>query len=190
MKKHIDRPCDFARWARTDSWSLDEAAFILSGREPPQRDSPLPYAVPHDYEKIERWLRDSIEDGTLAVEQDKSGDVWASPRAILAWGKREGFPIDETLDKLIDEATTIKPAPEKTLHEQRWPWGNHETELLRKLALATERFWKLYDPDDPTTAPTNEQVSQWLVQQGVASRVSEIMAQILRADSLPKGPRK
>jgi hypothetical protein len=71
----------------------------------------------------------------------------------------------------------------------RWPWGHHDTVLLRHLSAAGERFWKLYDPNDSTTAPTNKQVSEWLEQRGVAKRVAQIMAQMLRPDGLPVGPR-
>ena len=73
----------------------------------------------------------------------------------------------------------------------RWPWGDHETELLRNLAAAAKRFWSNYDPTDPSTAPTNKQVSDWLVEsQGVAPRTAEIIAEILRADGMRPGPRK
>lgn len=72
----------------------------------------------------------------------------------------------------------------------KWPWGDYETELLQKLATAADRFWRLYDPADNTTAPTNQQVIEWLKQQGVADRTAEVMATILRADGLPTGPRK
>jgi hypothetical protein len=70
-----------------------------------------------------------------------------------------------------------------------WPWGNHDTALLQHLAAAADRFWKRYDPTDSTTAPTNKQVKEWLTERGVADRVAEIMAQILRPDGLPVGPR-
>jgi hypothetical protein len=70
------------------------------------------------------------------------------------------------------------------------PWGNHETRYLRKLAQASDRFWKLYDPSDPTTAPTNNMVVEWLVEEGIPRRTAEIMATILRADGLPSGPRR
>ncbi|MBP8296774.1 MAG: hypothetical protein KAX84_11745 [Burkholderiales bacterium] len=72
----------------------------------------------------------------------------------------------------------------------RWPWGDHETELLRSLAAAAKRFWTRYDPSDPTTAPKNEDVANWLQNERRASaRNAEIMAQILRADGLKPGPR-
>lgn len=78
---------------------------------------------------------------------------------------------------------------------KRWPWGDHETEYLRLLGQAASRFWKLYDPADATTAPTNEQVENWLKKQTVNGRpvsanVARAMATILRADGLPTGPRK
>lgn len=71
-----------------------------------------------------------------------------------------------------------------------WPWGKHDTELLQKLAAAAKNFWTNYDPSDPSTAPTNQHVIDWLKQQNVAQRNAEIMATILRADGLPTGPRK
>lgn len=77
-----------------------------------------------------------------------------------------------------------------TLHDMNWPWGRHETDLLRKLAAVAIELWTRYDPSDPTTAPTNQQVIDWLKAQGVAGRTAEIMATILRADGLPTGPRK
>ncbi|MDZ5457890.1 hypothetical protein [Azohydromonas lata] len=70
-----------------------------------------------------------------------------------------------------------------------WPWDLHETELLRHMAAAAERFWVRYDPSDSTTAPTNEAVSTWLQGRGVSKRTADTMATILRADGLPTGPR-
>jgi hypothetical protein len=71
-----------------------------------------------------------------------------------------------------------------------WPWGTHETDLLRKFAAAARRFWKNYDPSDPTTAPKNAEVVDWLKAQGVSERNAQMMATTLRADGLPTGPRK
>lgn len=80
-----------------------------------------------------------------------------------------------------------KEMPHKNLD---WPWGRHETGLLRHLAAAANRFWALYDPADPTTAPTNKKVVDWLKEQGVAHRNAEVMATLLRQDELASGPRK
>lgn len=82
-------------------------------------------------------------------------------------------------------------SPEMTYPIAGWPWGRYDTELLRKLARAADKFWKLYDPSDPTSAPTNQKVIDWLKgEERVATRTAEVMATILRADGLSTGPRK
>lgn len=82
-------------------------------------------------------------------------------------------------------------APEaQNFTQLSWPWGRHSTVLLRNLAEAADRFWKNYDPDDPSSAPTNRQVAEWLEDRGVSTSKAEAIATILRADGLPKGPRK
>lgn len=80
--------------------------------------------------------------------------------------------------------------PPESMARASWPWGDHETELLRKLSVAAREWWSTYDPETPSTAPTNDEVRDWLAVQGVARRVAEVMAQILRADGLAAGPRK
>lgn len=79
--------------------------------------------------------------------------------------------------------------PDQQNTSTAFPWGCHSTKLLGQLSEAAIKFWTLYDPTDPSTAPTNEQVSNWLEEQGVAKRNSEVMATILRADGLTMGRR-
>lgn len=72
---------------------------------------------------------------------------------------------------------------------REWPWGTYETDSLRNLAKAINKFWKLYDPTDPTSAPLQKNVIQWLKDQGESDRTAEVMATIIRADKLPHGRR-
>jgi hypothetical protein len=73
----------------------------------------------------------------------------------------------------------------------RWPWGSHHTEFLGHLEAAARRFWTLYDPADPSTAPTNEMVADWLQKErDVSKDKSRAIASILRPDRLPTGPRR
>lgn len=128
-------------------------------------------------------------------------DTVAKQRDMLLEDRNKLKDVSERLiaerDALRDENADLraKVAEWDAKASQRWPWGNHETDLLRKLAEAAE-LWKPvsqggnYDPDDNTTAPTNEMVKERLLKAGVAVRVCEVMAQILRADDLPKGPRR
>lgn len=72
-----------------------------------------------------------------------------------------------------------------------WPWGAYHTELLGHLEAAARTFWVLYDPSEPSTAPTNEMVSRWLRdERGVSREKADAIASILRADGLKPGPRR
>lgn len=71
-----------------------------------------------------------------------------------------------------------------------YPWGGHNTRLLMKLSDVATALWSRYDPLDPSTAPTNEQVRDWLIERKVPKRTAETMASILRADGLRMGRRK
>ncbi|MDW3684003.1 hypothetical protein RA280_20085 [Cupriavidus sp. CV2] len=112
---------------------------------------------------------------------------------LAVWFGPSGFePIFDFERKRI---RTVAPK-DATDTSDAWSRGKHDTALLRHLAAAADRYWKPiavggnYDPSDRTTAPTNDQVIEWLVARGVSKRVAEVMAQILRADGLPTGPRK
>lgn len=71
-----------------------------------------------------------------------------------------------------------------------WPWGMYETEELRHLAATAEKWWKNYDPCEPDTAPTKDEVTKWLKGRGVEGRAADRIDTILRAKDLPKGPRR
>lgn len=95
----------------------------------------------------------------------------------------------ESRVKELEAQLRNRPQPEQR-HTARWPWGQHNTKLLDHLAAAGDRWWKRYDPADPSTAPTNDEVAAWLKERRVADRVAQVMAQALRADGLRTGPRR
>lgn len=125
---------------------------------------------------------DLLADGERTVVRVADFASWADGKG---WNLPPEFPRPQT-------ETVVYPVATEGLYDacSKWPWGDHETDLLRSLAAAGKRFWKNYDLTDNTTAPTNHQVIDWLKEQGVSVRVAEIMAQILRPDGLPTGPRK
>lgn len=91
----------------------------------------------------------------------------------------------------VDATHSQSPPAAKSAASARWPWGSHETEALRHLEAAARKWWSHYDPTDPTSASTNEQVVAWLIEEhGVSMRLANSIASILRADGLPSGPRR
>jgi hypothetical protein len=124
-------------------------------------------------DEFEKGFYESLEEITFIDEQPSGGHVLNFNSMIppKLWAVvYEGMPTQES--------------------KRGWPWGDYETDLLRKLAGAAEKFWTLYDPSDKSTAPTNSNVIQWLESEGVSQRTAKVMATILRANALPTGPRK
>lgn len=97
----------------------------------------------------------------------------------------------ERLESKLEEKNPPAAIPEVLPTGEHWPWGDHHTEQLGHLSAAAKRFWKLYDPSDIGTAPTNREISEWLVKERKVSRtMADAMASILRIDGLRTGPRE
>ncbi len=100
-------------------------------------------------------------------------------RWLTAIGMKSVYQFDRIQPQPIEQASG------------RWPWGDHHTELLGHLEATARRYWQNYDPTDATTAPTNKDVAEWLVnERKLSQKTAESIASMLRPDGLPTGPRK
>lgn len=139
-----------------------------------------------------------IKNGTLECFERNPAIEKSDVRlpAYAAWAESMGaghelppqFPKSDVQHK-DKQVSKIEPG------NCKWPWGSHDTKLLRLFAEVGQ-FWKPeseggnYDPADPTTAPTNAQIEEWLKERGVSIKAREVMATMLRADNMPSGPRR
>lgn len=110
-------------------------------------------------------------------------------RDFARWAVALEWELPSELKDMSHRPDKVSPSESIEDEVRRWPWGDHETELLRMLARAAREFWSTYDPDDPATAPRSRDVERWLRGEGVAQRVAVVMAQILRPEDLRTGPR-
>ena len=143
----------------------------------------------------------------LTPETDPSTVMIPSKEVLWRWCKEveellqdvddEGIPprgrVKARLQALQARAYHLKTgvAPDsQAAPAGRWPWGEHHTEALGHLTAAAQRFWVNHDPADPSTAPKNSEVSDWLqTERKVSRNLANAMASILRMDGLPTGPR-
>jgi hypothetical protein len=128
-------------------------------------------------------IADGAVDGERTVVKVADFATWADG---MGWNLPPEFPRTQA-------DAVVYPVASEGLQTggAKWPWGNHETELLRKLAAAAERYYGVnFDPmEKEDSAPKSADVTAWLKEKGVADRVAEVMAQILRPDGLRTGPR-
>ncbi len=186
------RPPVWDDWKSIEKVRLWQAVALICNLDPNQYTQfDLPYLSrpffdppPHNFEELLILAKSAVGSGPLklsSISEQGLDESEINLSSFGAWAKSVGYKIPSEFPWHEEEFRTMN-------HE--WPWGSYETELLRKLAAAANRFWKLYDPSDPTTAPTSEDVTDWLMKQGVAERNARVMATILRSDNLRPGPRK
>jgi len=180
-------------WGEVEDISLLNAALLSFNIEPSSLtqhidDTGEPVCLedlPDDFLHRIEVLRSAIRAGklsTAALITDEHDRIDENKTRIktddfVVWCTAKGFAHN----------IPNRVAPQPTT---KWPWGDYETALLRRLASAAEEWWSTYDPASPATAPKNKEVKDWLIDQGVSDRVAENMATILRADGLKTGPRK
>jgi hypothetical protein len=134
---------------------------------------------------------DTFSDQTLTQKSLRGigggfSETWVRPADFAAFCALQGWEMPAHLEAL---ASRNSEQPSRELNGS-WPWGQYETNLLRELAAAANKFWVNFDSADPTTAPTNAEVEKFLIDRGVSGRMAEYMAQMLRADGLRPGPRR
>lgn len=131
--------------------------------------------------EFEKWLADG--DKTSFEKQ------MFTRKDLQYWLDINHLPSKYQFENKVE--TVSESLSAKTDLSSGWPWGNHHTELLGHLEAAARRFWVNYDPTDATTAPTNKDVSEWLItERKVSQKMAESIASILRPDGLATGPRK
>jgi hypothetical protein len=184
---------DLAYWAGRKTFEIKDARFLLNDFKPSEcpPKKRFPRRIVDTENRLRTWLNENGHGGILGTP---SSGMFRRDVPYIPGTPDKPIPIDVL--KVAAEAMGLRPKflypieAEEPQAYSGWPWGSHETQLLRFLAEAAQRFWVNYDPADPSTAPTNEQVSEWLEEKGVSKQKAEVMATILRADGLPDGRRK
>lgn len=187
----------WSKWAGVSRIRVGEACALLFGIDPDR----LPALGPRlnnaalfkpdlrPFEQAVRHATGQLGSRLRVVEQRaESLDSLVDVTDFVRWAKQMGLAVPAQFPGQ-SRADTAEQAP-----SSKWPWGKHETRLLRAMEEAG-RLWRTvdeggnYDPADPSSAPTKEQVVAFLVKRGVSAKVASAIASILRADNLPMGPR-
>ena len=150
----------------------------LTGELPPLKPDTDPSTVLIQLKEILwRWCLE-VEELLLAVDGDE-----------LPPKERVTARLQALQSRAYELKTGTGPAS-PTTPAGRWPWGSHHTKALGHLEAAATRWWLNYDHGEIDTAPRNEDVADWLVEEHEVSRtLAEAMASILRVDGLKTGPR-
>lgn len=190
LPKMAGGPVDWGMWGSMPTAMLWEAVALSLGNEPGENIAADAAYFGADYPKRLRIAEECLAAGkTLLLVSGVIG----TPRATVSlpdfgtWAQALGWKLPPEFP--LAAASATRKDETATQGADAWPWGVHETKLLRELAAAARHWWVNVDPSDNTTAPTNQAVSKWLQARGVGKAMAEKMATMLRADGLPTGPR-
>lgn len=184
----IPRP-NWQQWERKHKAKLWEAVALLCDLDPRRLGNgdgkldTLFVRTPEEFDSYLEQATAAISAGLLKPDKRNPKHLEESEidlTIFASWANTSELPFPDEFPW----------QPEINLDTKNWPWGRYETELLRTLAQAANRFWKNYDPADISTAPTNEHIEEWLIEQNVSRSSAKAIATILRADGLPTGRRK
>ena len=70
------------------------------------------------------------------------------------------------------------------------PYHGHTSEGLEYVEDAIEQMWSTYDEDDPSTAPTQEEVVKYLREKGAGVNMADAVNLVLRPARLRRGGQK
>ena len=140
----------------------------------------------------------AVEDGELGCVEI-ADDLWYSTvrvAAFHAWSRKVRLPVVGGWPGSTSQSSSA-PKTREDLPAGRWPWGDHTTPMLEWLATTAKAMWTRvdeggqYDPADDLTAPTNDEVADWLAGAwpDSSNRCREFFATILRPPHLPPGRR-
>ena len=183
---------DWKFWGQMPTASVEEALLLTFNIDPECRRPPP--SVLGEYKKREQIVYAHVQNGSLGLSEVHAGPDGTETSLAVSlsefgrWAQSLGWEIPSEFP-CKESGATVQERGSNAVADG-WPWGSHETALLRHLSAAAKHWWANYDPTDHTTAPRNEDVSTWLRERGVGEGMSDKMATILRVDGLPKGPRK
>lgn len=90
----------------------------------------------------------------------------------------------------IPEPINFEPDPEPHQEPLTLPYYGHTSEGLEFVDDAIKQMWSTYDSDDPSTAPTQEDVIKYLREKGAGVNMADAVNLILRPARLRRGGQK
>jgi hypothetical protein len=188
-RKHIDQCTEISAFARqfVDLLAIARRNVVGGQLSDPTWPGPfiawaqrLDLTVPAEMLRTVEEHGVQISDWRTAFEQKRvQYDQTAAALEALTLSK------NHVIEQLESKISQLESAP------LRWPWGEYQTPSLQLLAETAKRYWTGYDRSEPSTAPTNADVVEWLMtQRGLSQNLASAIATILRDPDLPSGPRR
>ncbi|HCD9747661.1 hypothetical protein ABL975_04905 [Pseudomonas aeruginosa] len=108
--------------------------------------------------------------------------------SLIGWIESENVQITRSPRRTISPPCSIEPLAPAIIDAKpeplALPYQGHTSEGLEFVEDAIKQLWSTYDPDDHTTAPTKNEVIEYLRSKGAGANMAEAVNLILRPASL------
>lgn len=133
-------------------------------------------------------------DGNLNVEHIKPSDrdrlistidTVITRASLINWVNSEKIQITKPRSKtlLVTDPSNKQSEPgiiDVSSPPLALPFHGHKSEGLEFVEDAIKQFWITFDPDDPSTAPTKDEITTYLTSRGATGRMAEAVNLVLR----------
>lgn len=164
---------DYPKWLDAELWTILEAAYLLSDKEPILVDDPSEMGEPEA--EIYRNIKHATENGNLTRQgKNRSGEVRGKkvrPDDVLTWalGKRHKIPKalqtawDERKKRKEDASADRLKAEPQQISEQKKDWEVHNTndpEPVQPWYTAARYFARRHVIENPSLLTKRDVLAQ------------------------------
>lgn len=154
------------------------------------------------------YVWEDVEDGYGVTRErvcrvvrasDREADISASETIItraslVGWVASESVQITRPPrimpPPLVRQSEPAQAVIEVKTEPLALPYRGHKSEGLEFVEDAIKQLWSTYDEDDPSTAPTQDEVIRYLRERGAGVNMADAVNLVLRPANLRRGGRK
>ncbi|UTW07875.1 hypothetical protein [Pseudomonas benzenivorans] len=175
----------FPRWKKAHAHCLSIVSAIRQGMISPVIC--CAWVLPENYSEQPYAMNIKPSDRTYDISP---AHTVISRAALLNWIETERVQVTKPaspakLTQLDQKQAEIIEATPLAL-----PYRGHTSEGLEFVEDAIKQLWSTYDPDDPSTAPSQTEVVEYLKGRGAGANMAQAVNLILRPRHLSPGNRK
>jgi len=138
-------------------------------------------------ERMIRTIKPTDRDGEICPTE-----TIITRASLVGWITTERVQISRPRKTVAVIATPPEPSATADVIPQALslPYYGHTSEGLEFVDEAIRQLWSTYDEDDPSTAPTQEEVIRHLREKGAGSNMTDAVNLVLRPARLRRGRQK
>jgi len=138
-------------------------------------------------ERMTRTIKPTDRDGEICLTE-----TIITRASLVGWITTERVQISRPSKTVAVIAPYPQPSTFSEVAPQALslPYYGHTSEGLEFVDEAIKQLWSTYDEDDPSTAPTQEEVIRHLREKGAGSNMADAVNLVLRPARLRRGGKK